>query len=57
MSDILNYTPGQQVTFYQEVKDGYTNQRTDDGYIPVVTRIILPGFILASGYLLAITSL
>ena len=49
MSDILNYTPGQMVTFYEEVKDGY-NQRTDDGYIPVVTRVIVPGFTLASGY-------
>jgi hypothetical protein len=49
MGDILNYTPGQQVTFYQEVKDGY-NQRTDDGYIPVVTRIILPNFTLFDGY-------
>lgn len=56
MSDILNYTPGQQVTFYQEVKDGY-NQRTDDGYIPVVTRIILPSFSLAAGYPQAMTRL
>jgi len=50
MSTILNYTPGQIVTFFEEVKDGYTNQRTDDGYVPVVTRIIVPGFTLASGY-------
>jgi hypothetical protein len=55
MGDILNYTPGQVVTFYQEVKDGYTHQRTDDGYVPVVTRVILPGFTLASGYPLAMT--
>lgn len=45
----LNYTPGQTVTFYEEVKDGY-DQRTDDGYTPVVTRIIVPGFTLAAGY-------
>lgn len=54
MSDILNYSPGQTVTFYQEVKDGY-NQRTDDGYVPVVVRVIVPGFTLASGYPLAMT--
>ena len=52
MSGILNYTPGQLVTFYQEVKNCY-DQRVDDGYIPVVTRIIMPsicGFTLANGY-------
>lgn len=48
-SDILNYQPGQTVTFYKEVKDGY-GQRTDDGYIPVITRVVLPGFVLATGY-------
>lgn len=55
MSTILNYAPGQTVTFYIEVKDGYTHQRTDDGYVPVVTRIIIPGFNLASGYPLSMT--
>jgi hypothetical protein len=49
MGGTLNYTPGQTVTFYEEVKDGY-DQRTDDGYIPVVTRIILPNFNLASNF-------
>jgi hypothetical protein len=49
MTYCFNYTPGQLVTFYQEVKDGY-DQRTDDGYIPVVTRIIVPGFTLACDY-------
>jgi hypothetical protein len=49
MSGILNYTPGQVVTFYQEVKDGY-DQRTNDGYTPVVTRIILPCLTLSTGY-------
>jgi hypothetical protein len=48
-SDILSYTPGQLVTFYKEVKDGY-DQRTDDGYIPVVARVIYPGLTLAPGY-------
>lgn len=49
MPTVLNYTPGQQVTVFQEVKDGY-GARTDDGYVPVVTRVILPGFTLAVGY-------
>lgn len=49
MGGILNYTPGQTVTFYEEVKDGY-NQRTDDGYTPVITRVILPGFTLDAGF-------
>lgn len=49
MTFCFNYTPGQTVTFYEEIKDGY-GQRTDDGYIPVITRIIIPGFILAAGY-------
>ena len=57
MSDILNYTPGQTVTFYQEVKDGY-GQRTDDGYIPAVTRLIVPPlFTLATGYPQSMTRL
>ena len=43
---ILNHTPGQLVTFFQEVKDVY-GVRTDDGYVPVVTRIITPTFNLA----------
>lgn len=41
MPTVLNYTPGQQVTIFQEVKDGY-GQRTDDGYIPAVDRIFFP---------------
>lgn len=49
MTTILNHTPGQRVTFFQEIKDGY-GVRTDDGYIPVVTRIVTPTFTLASGY-------
>jgi hypothetical protein len=49
MSRIFNYTPGQQATFYQEVKDNI-DQRTDDGYIPTVTQIILPNFTTATGY-------
>lgn len=49
MNDCFTYTPGSLVTFYFVIKDGY-HQRTDDGYIPVVTRIIIPGFTLAAGY-------
>jgi hypothetical protein len=49
MTTILNYTPGQTATFYQEVLDGY-GVRTDDGYIPVITRVILPGFTLSDAY-------
>jgi len=49
MNDCFSYTPGMLCTFYQEVKDGY-NQRTDDGYVPVVTRVILPGFTLAANF-------
>lgn len=54
MSEILNYTPGQIATFYKEVHD-INGQRTDDGYVPVVSRVILPGFIEASGYPKAMT--
>lgn len=50
MPTVLNYTPGQQVTIFQEVKDGY-GQRTDDGYVPVVTRIFSPpNFMPLTGY-------
>lgn len=45
MPTVLNYTPGQQVTIFQEVKDGY-GQRTDDGYIPAVDRIFYPPLFL-----------
>ena len=56
MTYCFNYNPGQLVTFFQEVLDGY-HQRTDDGYIPVVTRIIVPGFTLATGYPQSMTRL
>ncbi len=49
MPTVLNYTPGQQVTIFEEVKDGY-GQRTDDGYVPVVTRIFPPSFNPLTGY-------
>ncbi len=56
MPTVLNYTPGQQVTIFQEVKDGY-GVRTDDGYVPVVTRVVFPGFTLATGYPQSMTRL
>jgi hypothetical protein len=50
MSTILTYSPGQTVTIIQQVLnlDGYRA----DGYLgaPVITRILLPGFTLATGY-------
>ena len=49
MPTVLNYTPGQVATIFQEIKDGY-GVRTDDGYIPTVDRIIFPGFTVATGY-------
>lgn len=42
-------SPGQAATFFQEVID-INGQRTNDGYVPVVTRVILPGFTVATGY-------
>lgn len=49
MPTVLNYTPGQQVTLFQEIVNS-NGVRTDDGYVPVVSRIIVPGFTLATGY-------
>lgn len=53
MTEILSYFPGQQVTIFLETLD-VNGQRTDDGYngsaVPVVLRVILPGYTLASGY-------
>lgn len=53
MTEILSYSPGQQVTIFLETLD-VNGQRTNDGYdgysVPVVTRIILPGYTLAVGY-------
>lgn len=53
MTEILQYSPGQQVTIFLQTLDQY-GQRTSDGYdgysTPVVTRVLLPGYTLASGY-------
>ena len=49
MTEILQYFPGMQVTLFQSITDGY-GQRTDGYAPPVVTRIIFPGFTLATGF-------
>lgn len=49
MSGNLYYTPGQTVTFYQEVINSQ-QQLVDDGYTPVVTRIIDPTLVSLSGF-------
>lgn len=56
MTQILSYFPGQQVTVFLETKaiDGY---RVDSPTIPMVTRIIFPGFTLAADYPSAMTQL
>jgi hypothetical protein len=54
---VLSYTPGQTATIVQQTfnLDGYRA----DGYLgaPVIARVILPGFTLATGYPLAMTKL
>lgn len=49
MSGNLYYTPGQTVTFFQEVLNA-DHQRVDDGYTPVVTQILSPLFVQLCGY-------
>lgn len=49
MSGNLYYTPGQTVTFFQEVLDA-NHQRTDDGYTPTITQILNPNFMPLTGY-------
>jgi hypothetical protein len=49
VNTVLQYTPGMQATIFFELKDGY-GRRMDDGYVPVVQQIVLPGFTTASGY-------
>lgn len=49
MTEILSYFPGQQVTIFLETLDGY-GQRVDGATVPMVTRVILPGYTLAVGY-------
>jgi hypothetical protein len=56
MTEILSYFPGQHVTVFLETVDGY-NVRSNSPTPPVVTRVIFPGFTLASGYPLLMTQL
>jgi hypothetical protein len=49
MSFVLNYTPGQQVTFVFETLDGY-GERADGYAVPYVSRIIFPNLSLAACY-------
>lgn len=52
-TEILSYFPGMLATIFLETLDGY-GQRTGDGYdgysVPLVTRVILPSYTLATGY-------
>lgn len=50
MVQSLSYFPGQLVSLYMEVTDGYCHVRTDSPTIPVVTRIIMPSLTLSPGY-------
>jgi len=46
---ILSYFPGQKVTIFLEITDGY-GVRADSVIIPTVDRIIFPELTLATGY-------
>jgi hypothetical protein len=48
MITVLQYYPGQTATIFLEVLDGYG--RADPDTLPLITRVILPGFTLATGY-------
>jgi hypothetical protein len=53
MDQTLSYFPGQQVTIFLDMKDGYSFA---DGYfIPQVNRIVYPNLSLATGYPQAMT--
>ena len=56
MPTVLNYTPGQKVTVFQEIKNA-NGVRVDDGYVPVVSRLIFPDFTLSTGYPIAMNQL
>lgn len=47
---ILSYSPGQKVTIFLEVTDGYSNVRQDSLTIPVVVRIFKPDLTFLDGY-------
>jgi hypothetical protein len=46
MAQILSYFPGQTVVVFLETKDA-TGVRTDCASLPIVNRILFPGFTLA----------
>lgn len=46
---ILNYFPGQKVTIFLETINNL-GVRTDSSTTPIVSRIVFPGFTLASDY-------
>lgn len=50
MGQVLSYFPGQLVTVWLQTLDGYTGLRADPSSVPMVNRIIMPGFTLATGY-------
>lgn len=57
MTTVLSYSPGQTVTIIQQVLnlDGY---RADGAQgAPVISRILLPGFTLATGYPVSMSQL
>jgi hypothetical protein len=56
MMQILSYFPGQQATVFLETLDA-DGIRTDSSTVPLVTRIIFPGFTLAEGYPMEMTQL
>lgn len=45
----LSYFPGQEVSIFLEIKDGY-NTRVDPTTAPIVTKVIFPGLTLGSAY-------
>lgn len=56
MTQVLSYFPGQHVTVFLETLDGY-GVRTNSPTLPVINRIIFPGFTLSAGYPAAMTQL
>jgi hypothetical protein len=56
MTEILSYSPGQQVTIFLETKD--SNGVRQDGYsLPVINNVLFPGYTLAMGYPQSMTRL
>ena len=49
MSQILSFFPGQQVTIFLEIKDGY-GSRVSAPSLPSISKIIFPSLTLAANY-------